>query len=115
MGVTAALHLAATAGEGLRFADAASIWWILAITGILGSGVAYTLQVIAQQELSATRAAIILAGESVASALFSAIWLGERLEASQWLGAILVVTAMVTSEVGERRRAELRLEPGTAL
>jgi drug/metabolite transporter (DMT)-like permease len=115
MAATAAFHLVAVSGQGLRLGDALDVWHLLVLTGILGSGLAYTLQVVAQRELSATRAAIILAGESVAAAVFSAIWLGERLTASQWMGAALIVGAMVTSEMGARRRAAVRLDPGTAL
>ncbi|MGH2722916.1 MAG: DMT family transporter [Actinomycetota bacterium] len=109
MGFSAALHLAAAAPVGIDPAGAAEVWPLLVVTGILGSGVAFTLQLAAQRDLSAPRAAIILAGESVASAGFSFVWLGERLLSGQWLGAGLVVAAMVTSELGARR-AEIRAE-----
>jgi drug/metabolite transporter (DMT)-like permease len=115
MGVAAGLHLLATSGTGLRPEAAADAWHLLLITGVLGSGLAYTLQVMAQREVSPTRAVVILAGESVASALFSAIWLGERLAIHQWTGAAIVLTAMVVSELGARRAAGLRFEPGAAL
>lgn len=109
MGFAAALHVAAAAPQGLDAAGVASVWPLLVVTGILGSGVAFTLQLVAQRELSPPRAAIILAGESVAAAAFSFVWLGERLQAHQWGGAMLVVAAMVTSELGARR-AELRAQ-----
>ena len=115
MGTAAALHLLTTAWTGLRPAAAAEAWHLLLITGVLGSGLAYTLQVIAQREVSATRAVVILAGESVAAAAFSAVWLGERLAIHQWMGAAIVLGAMVLSELGARRAAALRLEPGAAL
>ncbi|HEX6209084.1 MAG TPA: DMT family transporter [Actinomycetota bacterium] len=111
----AGLHLIATAGEGLHVADAIEVWPLLVITGVLGSGVAFTIQVLAQGTVSATRAAIILAGESVVAAIAAAIWLGERLEAHQWVGAALAVAAMILSEVGARRRPEVRLDPATAV
>lgn len=115
MGWAAALHIATTLvlGEGLRASEAASeAWLLLIVTGVLGSGVAYTLQVIAQSEVSPTRAVVILAGESVAAAGFSALWLGERLEAHQWLGATLVIVAMAVSEL-RARRVDLRAETAT--
>ena len=115
MGTAVALHLLTTAWTGLRPAAAAEAWHLLLITGVFGSGLAYTLQVIAQREVSATRAVVILAGESVAAAAFSAVWLGERLAIHQWMGAAIVLGAMVLSELGARRAAALRLEPGAAL
>jgi drug/metabolite transporter (DMT)-like permease len=115
MGTAAGLHLIAAAWTGLRPATAVDAWHLLLITGVLGSGLAYTLQVMAQREVSPTRAVVILAGESVAAAAFSAVWLGERLAVHQWAGAAIVLGAMVLSELGARRAAALRLEPGAAL
>jgi drug/metabolite transporter (DMT)-like permease len=109
MGATAAFHLAALGFTEARAPDTGEVWLMLLITGVLGSGVAYTLQVIAQREITATRAVVILAGESVAAAAISYVWLDERLLARQWLGAALVLAAMAISELGARR-AEIRAE-----
>ena len=110
MGATAGLHLLLAAPGGLRPAGTLEVWHLLLITGVLGSGVAYTLQVFVQEAISVTRAVIILAGESVSAAAFSAVWLGERLAEHQWIGAGLVLAAMAVSELGARkadRRAEV--------
>ncbi len=115
MGFAALLHVIAVLvlGTGLRAGEAVTeTWHLLIVTGVLGSGVAYTLQVIAQTAISPSRAVVILAGESVAAAAFSAIWLGERLEVHQWLGAMLVIAAMVVSEL-RARREDLRAEAAT--
>jgi drug/metabolite transporter (DMT)-like permease len=116
MAAASAFHLvgAFAVGTGLQPEQAASVWPMLFLTGVLGSGVAFTIQVFAQRRLTAVRAAIILAGESVFAALFAAVWLGERLLAHQWLGALLTVSAMVLSEMGARRRPAERLDPATA-
>ncbi len=111
MGVATALHLLACLGTGLRAAEALEVWPLLVLTGVLGSGLAFTIQVVAQQEVSAARAAIILAGESLVSAAASAVWLGERLALHRWVGAGLIVAAMVASELGARRPAPERLDP----
>jgi drug/metabolite transporter (DMT)-like permease len=100
---TAALHLVATAPVGLRAAGALDVWPMLVVTGVLGTGVAYTIQVVAQQRMTPTRAVVILAGESVAAAALSFAFLGERLEAHQWVGAVLVLAAMVLSELRARQ------------
>jgi drug/metabolite transporter (DMT)-like permease len=115
MGWAALLHIVVTLaiGAGLRSAEAATeAWHLLIVTGVLGSGVAYTLQVVAQAEMSPARAVVILAGESVAAAGFAAVWLGERLQAHQWLGASLVLGAMVVSEL-RARLADIRAEAAT--
>jgi drug/metabolite transporter (DMT)-like permease len=114
MAAAALLHLiVALFGPGIRFGDAASIWHLLLITGVLGSGVAFTLQVLAQRQIDAARAVVILAGESLSAAIFAAFWLGERLQLHQWVGASLVLVAMTVSELGARRRA-IHVDPSTA-
>ena len=115
MGWAAALHLVTSVaiGAGLRTEEAiGEAWLLLIVTGVLGSGVAYTLQVMAQTEMNASRAVVILAGESVAAAGFAAVWLGERLLLHQWIGAAVVLAAMVLSELRARKR-DLRAEAAT--
>jgi drug/metabolite transporter (DMT)-like permease len=112
MGATAAFHLVAVIPIGFRVPDTGQVWLMLLITGLLGSGVAYTLQVIAQETVTATRAVIILAGESVSAAAISYVWLGERLDPHQWAGALLVLGAMALSEL-RARRGDLEAEVAT--
>jgi drug/metabolite transporter (DMT)-like permease len=109
MGVTAVLHLLVVVPIGFRSPDGGEVWLILLITGVLGSGVAYTLQLLAQETITATRAVVILAGESVSAALISYVWLGDRLAPHQWVGALLVLAAMALSEL-TARRADLQAE-----
>jgi drug/metabolite transporter (DMT)-like permease len=116
MAATFALQLVAVAGVGLRFNEVSSarVWPLLVITGALGSGVAYTMQIMAQQTVTAVRAVVLLAGESVFAALFSAVWIGERLSIHQWAGAVIVLGAMTFSELAARRPPAMRLEPASA-
>ncbi|MFN2590270.1 MAG: DMT family transporter [Actinomycetota bacterium] len=116
MAATAVFQLVAAAGVGLHARDAASlsVWPLLVLTGVFGSGVAYTLQVMAQQTISPARAVVLLAGESLFAALFAAVWIEERLSLHQWIGAILVLGAMAFSELAARRPAVQRLEPASA-
>ena len=88
---------------GFQPGDALRVAPLLLITGVLGTGVAYTLQVFVQRELNAARAAVILSGESLIAALLSVVWIGERLAAHQWLGAALILGAMIVSETRARR------------
>jgi drug/metabolite transporter (DMT)-like permease len=113
MSVAGLLHLAGSSGTGMRLSTVASanVWPLLVITGVLGSGVAFTIQILAQREISATRAVFLLAGESIFSALFAAMWLGERLLPHQWIGASLVLVAMAFSELAARRPGEAKVDP----
>ena len=116
MGFTAAFQLVAASGTGLHLGSAASIhvWPLLALTGALGSGVAYTIQIVGQRSLTATRAVVILAGEAIFAAAFAAVWIGDRLSLHQWVGAGLVLAAMAGSELAARRPPEQRIEPASA-
>jgi drug/metabolite transporter (DMT)-like permease len=116
MGATVAFQLVAVAWVGLRVGEATSlsVWPLLILTGVFGSGVAYTLQIMAQQTVTPVRAVVLLAGESLFAALFSAVWIGERLSLHQWAGAVLVLGAMAYSELAARRPAEQLLEPASA-
>ena len=113
MSLAAAPAPAASAGTGIHAAAALSnkVWPLLVLTGVLGSGVAFTIQILAQREISATRAVFLLAGESIFSAFFAAIWLGERLLPHQWIGATLVLVAMAFSELAARRPGQARVDP----
>jgi drug/metabolite transporter (DMT)-like permease len=113
MGFTALFHLIAALPSGLATSHALSsdVWPLLLLAGVLGSGVGFTLQVVAQRRLSAARAVVLLAGESLFSAAFSAVWIGERLSAHQWVGAALVLVAMAYSELTSRRSPDELIDP----
>jgi drug/metabolite transporter (DMT)-like permease len=113
MGAASLFHIALATTTGIRLSDAGSldVWPLLVITGLLGSGVAFTIQVLAQQTVTPGRAVVLLAGETLFAAFFAAIWLGERLEIHQWLGAILVLAAMAYSELSARRPREALVDP----
>jgi drug/metabolite transporter (DMT)-like permease len=116
MGSAAAFHVAASAGVGLQLDAALSrdVWPLLVLTGILGSGVAFTIQIVGQRDLTPARAVVLLAGESLFSALFAALWIHERLALHQWAGAIVVLSAMAYSELSARRPPEEMIDPASA-
>lgn len=102
LGVASALHLVTTAGD-LRVDLLPQVWGLLVLTGALGTGLGYGVQIIAQRRVHPTRTAIIYTSEPVFAALFSMAWLGERLTGRGWLGAALIVGAMLVAEVGPAR------------
>ena len=71
----------------------------LLITGVLATAVAFTVQSWAQQRLSATRTALILALEPVFAFLTSYLFYGERLSARASLGALLILCGIALTEL----------------
>ena len=75
--------------------------------GVMSSGVAYTLQIIAQNGLNPTLASMIMSLESVFSVLAGWVILGEVLTARQLLGCLLIFIAIIFAQipVGEKKEA----------
>ena len=92
--VTAVLGFATAAlVEGLQVPPA-DVWPALLLTGLAVSAGAFLLQVWSQTIVGPARTATMLALEPVFAAAAAAVWLGERLSAQGWLGAILILTGI---------------------
>ena len=74
-------------------------WVQIAYAGILSTAVAFTLQAVAQQYVPPANAAIILSAEGLFAALGGAIVLGERLPMIGYVGAALIIIAIVMVEL----------------
>jgi drug/metabolite transporter (DMT)-like permease len=68
-------------------------------SGMISSGVAYTLQVVGQRWTTAPQAAIFLSSESLFGALFGAMLLGERISLAGYAGCALIFAAMILVEI----------------
>ncbi len=75
------------------------VWHVIVITGLLASALGYYIQTAAQRHLSAARTAVILTLEPVFAGMFGFVLAGERLRALQWLGAALILSALLVAEV----------------
>jgi drug/metabolite transporter (DMT)-like permease len=73
----------------------ASILWMALVATV----VTFLAQTWAQQRMPATHAAILFALEPVFTAVFAALFLGERLTGRDWSGAVLVLAGIVVSEL----------------
>jgi drug/metabolite transporter (DMT)-like permease len=71
----------------------------LLIAGVLATALAFTVQSWAQQRLSATRTALILALEPVFAFLTSYLFFGERLSARASSGALLILGGIALTEL----------------
>jgi drug/metabolite transporter (DMT)-like permease len=70
--------------------------------GLLSTGVAYTLQVVAQQKAPPAHAAIILSLEAVFALAGGVVVLGESLGGRELAGCATMFTGMIVSQVGRR-------------
>lgn len=92
------LAVAGAAGDLVIPTDA-SVWVALAITSVVASAVGFFVQTYAQQHASPARTALILGSEPAFAGLFAYLLKGETLGAPQWLGAGLILTAIVAVEL----------------
>ena len=76
----------------------ASIWPIVML-GIGSSGIAYTLQILAQSRINPALAAIIMSLESVFGLLSGVIFLGETMNKRQYIGCAIVFVAVLLSQL----------------
>jgi drug/metabolite transporter (DMT)-like permease len=67
--------------------------------GLFSSGVAFTLQIVAQRQTPPAEAALIMSLESVFAAAAGALWLHERLGLLESLGAALIFTGITLVEI----------------
>jgi drug/metabolite transporter (DMT)-like permease len=106
LATTAVLCAVVAVPGGLVVPPTASVWGALAVTALGATALAFVVQTWAQSVLAPTRAAVIMTMEPVFSGLFAVAVAGERLGLRAVLGAGLVLTAMLLTEVGPRHGAE---------
>lgn len=71
----------------------------LAHAGFLSMGAAYALQILGQQDLEPTAAALIMSLESVFAVVFGALILKETMNSWEVTGCVLVFAAVVLSQI----------------
>lgn len=76
----------------------------LLYAGLASTGIAYTLQVVAQRHAPPAHAAIILSLEAVFAVLGGMLVLGETLPARGLVGCALMLAGMILSQLEPRRR-----------
>jgi drug/metabolite transporter (DMT)-like permease len=113
LGVCGAFCLVvAGVGGQLEAPPDASVWWALAVTALLASALAYFVQTYAQRHAPPARTALILASEPAFAGLFGWLLAGDRLSPLSWLGALLIMAAIVAVEVVPRLRPPRPLPEG---
>jgi drug/metabolite transporter (DMT)-like permease len=76
-----------------------TVWFAIVITGVFASALAFYIQTWAQQHLSASRAALVLATEPAWAVAAAVVLAGQRFGLVQAAGAALVLAAIVGHEL----------------
>jgi len=79
--------------------------WPLLYLGIFSSGVAYTLQIVAQKGSNPTVISILLSLESVFAVIGGALVLNDQMSGREYLGCVLMMAAVVLAQLPERKTA----------
>ena len=85
--------------ENFSFLNLSLEWKELMYAGVLSSGIAFLLQIYAQQNLSPAPVAIIFTLEGVWAAIFGWIILDQYLNEIKIIGILLILTAVIFSQL----------------
>ena len=105
------LAIAAVAGQ-LEPPEGGTVWSALIVTSLVASALGFFVQSFAQQHAPPARTALILASEPAFAGLFGWLLNDERLTATGWLGAALIMASIVAVEVVPRFRPPRPLPEG---
>ena len=72
--------------------------------GIFSSGVAYTLQIIAQKDANPTLVSLLLSLESVFGVISSAIILNSTLSVKEYAGCALMLAAVIFAQIPSKKK-----------
>jgi drug/metabolite transporter (DMT)-like permease len=95
--------LAAGVAGQLEVPRSRTVWIALGVTSLIASALGFFVQTYAQQRTTPARTALLLATEPAFAGLFAYLLKGETLSALGWVGAGLIMGAIVV--VGGGRRA----------
>jgi drug/metabolite transporter (DMT)-like permease len=105
------LAVAAVAGQ-LEVPRGGTVWSALVVTSLVASALGFFVQTFAQRHAPPARTALIIAAEPAFAGLFGWLLADDRLSAVSWLGAVLILAAIVAVEVVPRIRPPRPLPEG---
>jgi drug/metabolite transporter (DMT)-like permease len=113
LGVVGVVSLAIGGAAGdLEAPEGATVWSALIVTSLIASALGFFVQTFAQQHAPPARTALILAAEPAFAGFFGWLLNDERLSAVGWLGAVLIMIAIVAVEIIPRFRPPRPLPEG---
>ena len=77
-------------------------WIPILYAGVMSSGVAYTLQIVAQKDTDPTVASLIMSLESVFAVLAGWVLLGQKLSLKEILGCVLAFAGIILAQLPEK-------------
>lgn len=89
-------------GEPISLSAIAAAAVPLLYCGIFSSGIAFTLQIIAQKHVPPTEASLLCSLEMIFSALAGAILLGELMSCRELVGCLFMTVGIVTAQLPSR-------------
>src|SRR4051812_27915508 len=104
LGFCGLVCLIAAAPSGLHAPRGGEVWLALLVTAVFASALGFFVQPSAQKHAPRARPALILASEPAFGGLFGYLLAGDRLGATAWLGAGLIMAAIVAVELLPRLR-----------
>jgi drug/metabolite transporter (DMT)-like permease len=105
LGVVGVACLAAAGAAGqLEAPRGATVWSALLVTSLVASALGFFIQTFAQRHAPPARTALILAAEPAFAGLFGWLFADDRLSPAAWLGAALILAAIVAVELVPRMR-----------
>jgi drug/metabolite transporter (DMT)-like permease len=104
--------VAAAMGGDLEVPRGATVWSALIVTAFVASALGFLVQSYAQRHAPPARTALILAAEPAFAGLFGYLLQDDRLSAVAWLGALLILAAIVLVDVVPRLRPPRPLPEG---
>jgi drug/metabolite transporter (DMT)-like permease len=113
LGVVGLVSLAIGAAAGdLEPPEGATVWSALIVTSLIASALGFFVQSFAQKHAPPARTALILASEPAFAGLFGWLLNDERLTVTGWVGAALIMAAIVAVEIVPRLRPPRPLPEG---
>jgi drug/metabolite transporter (DMT)-like permease len=106
----AVVSIVAAAPSSLAPPPDAAAWGAVLLTAIAATAIAFFVQTWAQAHLEPTRAAVVMTMEPVFAGVFGVAFAGDPVRAATVAGAILVLTAMYTVELGPRQARDAQFE-----
>jgi drug/metabolite transporter (DMT)-like permease len=97
---------------GLEAPSGGDVWLALFVTAVFASALGFFVQTYAQKHAPPERTALILASEPAFGGLFGYLLAGDRLGLTAWLGAALIMAAIVAVELLPRLRRPVVLPEG---